>query len=156
MMVANLEELQELQRQMNMARQQEAAAQKLSNEHLGQLKPEEVVARLKGILYRVAPILKLTEMIQMDFGSEVLAASLRSSVRGIVDAVKWIAWQTGQNPFDKFGDDTLLIMAADLMLGDDLGRAAKQRGEQPSPVSFQPSVQPSIQVQLEDDGDREL
>lgn len=128
MMMANPEEIQELQRQMAAAKQQEAAAQKLSNEHLKELAPEEVVARLKGVLYRIAPILKLSEMIQMDFGSEVLAASLRSSVGALVDAVKWIAWHTDQDPFSKFGDDTLLVMARDVLLGDDLGRRAEKQG----------------------------
>jgi len=128
MMMANPEGIQELQRQMAAAKQQDAVAQRLSNDHLKELAPEEVVARLKGVLYRIAPILKLSEMIQMDFGSEVLAASLRSSVGALVDAVKWISWHTDQDPFSKFGDDTLLVMARDVLLGDDLGRRAEEQG----------------------------
>jgi len=153
MMMVNPEDLQEMQRQMMAAGQQEAAAQKLSNEHLSNLSPEEVIFRLKGVLYRVAPILKLTEMIQMDFGSEVLAASLRSAVGALTDSVKWIAWHSDQDPFAKFGDDTLLVMARDVLLGDDLGR----RQAAPSSTSSEVPTHPYLHaVATDDDGDDEL
>lgn len=151
MMMVNPEDMAEMQRQLMAAKQQEAAAQKLSNEHLSQMSPDEVVSRLKGVLYRIAPILKLTEMIQMDFGSEVLAASLRSAVGALVDAVKWVAWHSDQDPFAKFGDDTLLVMARDMMLGDDLGRrqAASSSAEAAHPASFDAPT-------VDDDGDELL
>lgn len=157
MMMVNPEELREMQQQMAAARQQEAAAQKLSNEHLSNLSPEEVVARLKGVLYRVAPILKLTELIQMDFGSEVLAASLRSSVGALVDAVKWIAWHSDQDPFAKYGDDTLLVMARDVLLGDDLGRTSKQAASTVAAAVESEIIRGVLSSTADDeDGDREL
>ena len=166
MMMTNADEVRELQRQIAAAKQHEAAIQRLSNDNLKDLTAEELVQRLKGVLYRTAAVLKLTELTHMDIGGEIMAASMRSIQRGLLDAIKWIAWKTDQDPYAKFGDDTLIIMVGDMLLGDDLGRKLagklrKDRGSQTQTGELRRDGVTLVQDEwadspVEDDEDMEL
>ena len=127
--VTNLDELAEIQPELAEAiRRQEEQQVALLNEALKDMPPEEIIRRLKSLLWRLVPTLRLSEMVQMDFGSEVLSHSLRSALSGIVDAVKWIGWQNDIDPMKAFGDDTVIVALRDMMLGQDPRPSAHEGG----------------------------
>lgn len=100
-------------------RQQEEQQIRVLNEALKEMPPEEMIKRLKGVLWRLVPLLRLSEMVRLDFGSEVLSVSLRTALVTITDAVKWIGWNNNLDPLDGFGDDTTIVALRDMMLGQD-------------------------------------
>ena len=116
--IANLDELEGVNPELaSSIRQQEEGQLRLLNEALKSMPADVVIRRLKGVLWRLLPTLRLSEMVQMDFGGEVLSVSLRTALSALVDAVKWIGWKNGIDPLSEFGDDTTIVAIRDMMLG---------------------------------------
>ena len=118
--ITSLDELEGINPEMAASiRQQEEGQLRILNEVLKAMPPEEMIKRLKGVLWRLVPLLRLSEMMQLDYGSEVLSVSLRTALVTLTDAVKWIGWNNGLDPMAGFGDDTTIIALRDMMLGQD-------------------------------------
>jgi len=121
-LIANLDELEGYNPELAAAiRKKEDLQLTMLNEAIKVMTPDDIIRRLKMLLWRLAPTLRLSEMVQLDYGAEVLSVSLRSAVVGITDAVKWIGWKNGLDPLAPFGDDTIIVAIRDMMLGQNPG-----------------------------------
>jgi hypothetical protein len=118
--IATLDELDNINPEMAAAiREQEEQHLKMLNESLRSMPPEEMIKRLKGVLWRLVPVLRLSEMMQLDYGAEVLSVNLRTALSTITDALKWIGYHNEIDPMEPFGDDTTIVAIRDIVLGQE-------------------------------------
>ena len=122
--LSNLDELESINPELAaIIKMQDEEHLRLLNDALKEMSAEEIVHRLKGVLWRITPYLRLSETVPLDYGGEVLSVSLRESLMAITDAIKWIGWNNDLDPLEAFGDDTMVIAVRDVVVGKELTRS---------------------------------
>jgi hypothetical protein len=113
------------------------------NARLKEMSPEDIVARIKGIVYRNLSTITLCDQHYQELSmSEKLMGDTTQQIFGaLLDSLKWICMKHQVDVNAPYGDDTLIHQVADLRFGVPLEEDEEEPNEPMSEETEEPGFE---------------
>ena len=102
------------------------------NARLKEMSPEDIVARIKGIVYRNLSTITLCDQHyqELSMSEKLMGDTTHQIFGGLLDSLKWICMKHGLDINAAYGDDTLIHQVADLQFGVPLESSKEEKSEE--------------------------
>lgn len=132
--------LEDFQKMLFMQQEEESEADiEALNARLKEMSPEDIVARIKGVVYRNLSTITLCDQHyqELSMSEKLMGDTTQQIFGGLLDSLKWICMKHGLDINAPYGDDTLIHQVEDIQFGMPLESSKEEKSEEQEGVILQ-------------------